>query len=95
MAWTIFRCNDTGRIWLWEKPNGPGEKANVADGRRHLIPDENTRLALYGQYPVYIVPSESRLDPIPVGGPRGRWPYSANIDPYEAERFEHPWLGGF
>ena len=90
MTWTVFRCDDTRRIWLWEKPNPPGEKPNVADGMRHLIPDENTRQALYGEYPVMVLRSESQLSSIAVGRPRDRWRYAAARDPLEAERLEHP-----
>ena len=62
MAWQVFKCRDTGAIWL------------RAGNTRHLIPTENTRKALYDQYPVAIVPSESSLAGIPIGPPRGTWP---------------------
>jgi hypothetical protein len=93
MGWKVLRCSDTGKIWLWERRNGPEEAGNVADGKRHLIPEENTRLALYGQYPVFVVPHERDLGSIPIGEPRGRWPYHASLDPVEAERAEHYWSG--
>lgn len=91
MAWQIFRCKDTGELWLWERPNGPGEKPNVADGHRHLIPTENTRQALYGQYAVIAVPSVAHLASIPVGAPRGTWSHPASKDPMEAQLFERGW----
>jgi hypothetical protein len=87
MSWQVFRCRNNGSIWLWERPNRPGERRNVADNRRHLIPDENTRLALYSQYPVMVVPSEASLAAIPVGDPRGSWPYPATKNPLEADLF--------
>ena len=87
MAWQVYKCQDTGAIWLWERSNGPGQTANVADGRRHLIPTENTRLALYSQYPVALVPSEANLAAIPIGAPRGTWPYPATKNPQEADLF--------
>lgn len=85
MAWQMLRCRDTGRLWLWEQ-----SELDAGTGRRCLIPDENTRLALYSQYEVMSVPSEEILATIPVGPPRGSWPYPADRDPMVAEAFEHP-----
>ena len=88
MAWQVLRCRDTGNIWLWERPNPPGVRTNIADNMRHLIPTENTRQALYGQYPVVLIESEASLISIPIGRPRGTWKHSASRDPMQAQLFE-------
>lgn len=84
MAWRMFRCRDTGRVWLW-KTSKPDGWSSTSDEQRHLMPDENTRLALYGQYPVETIAYERDLAPIQIGTPVGKWPYPANKNPLEAD----------
>ena len=84
MDWRVFRCTDTARVWIW-KQGGTG------DGALHVFPDENTRLALYGQYPVEVVPREANLASIRVGAPVQKWPHHHSRNPLIAERQEHGW----